>query len=144
VEITGALAGLTFAFGNSSIVITTGLILGLIMTLSVTSTEYLAAKSGFSIKNPLKSVIYAGFANIFTVVFLLLPYLLIENIFIALGVTISIAIIIIFLFSFYLSVTRDTSTRRIFLEMASVSLGIAALAFAIGHFAKEFLHIHVI
>jgi len=144
VEITGALAGLTLAFQNSSLVLTTGLIIGITMTLSLTSTEYLAAKSGGGIKSPFKSVVYAGFTNIFTIFLLLLPYLLIANIYVSLGVMIIIAIIIIFLFSFYISVTRDISTRKTFLEMASISLGIAALAFAIGYLAKEFLDIHVI
>jgi VIT1/CCC1 family predicted Fe2+/Mn2+ transporter len=114
------------------------------MTLSVTSTEYLAAKSGFGIKNPLKSVVYAGFANIITVFLLLLPYLLITNIYASLGVMIIIAIILIFLFSYYISTVRDIPTRKTFLEMALISLGIAALAFAIGHLAKEFLDIHVV
>jgi len=144
VEITGALAGLTFAFENSRLIVTTGLIIGIIMTLSVASTEYLAAKSGFGIKSPLKSVVYAGLANIITVAVLLLPYLLITNVFVSLGVMIAIAITIIYLFSFYMSVIRDTRARVIFLEMAAISLGIAALAFAIGHLAKEFLDIHVV
>ena len=102
VEITGALAGLTFAFENSRFIVTTGIIIGVIMTLSVASTEYLAAKSGFGIKNPLKSVVYAGITNLITVSLLLLPYLLITNIFISLGVMIFIAIIIIFLFRWIL------------------------------------------
>ncbi|MFC2070233.1 rubrerythrin family protein [Chloroflexota bacterium] len=144
VEITGALAGLTLAFQNRNLIVTTGLILGITMALSLTSTEYLATKTGSGIKNPFKSAVYAGIVNILTIFFLLLPYMLISNIYISLGLMVFIAVIIIFLFSFYISVVKDTSTRKTFLEMSIISLGIAALAFGIGLLAKEVLHIHVI
>ena len=54
------------------------------------------------------------------------------------------AIIIIYLFSFYISVVKGISIRRRFLEMALISLGIAALAFGIGLLARLILHIEVI
>ena len=144
VEITGALAGLTLAFESSKLIIPTGMILGIIMSLSVASTEYIATKSGSSVKNPLKSVLYAGLANLLTVFFLLLPYLIFENIYLSLGVMIINAIFVIYIFSFYMSVIRDLSVRKIFLEMASISLGIAILAFGIGFLARELLHIEVV
>lgn len=144
VEITGALAGLTLAFQNRALIVTTGLILGVTMSLSLTSTEYLATKSSHGIKSPFKSALYAGIVNILAIILLLLPYMLIPNIFISLGLTVLIAVIMVFLFSFYISVVKDTSTLKTFLEMAAISLGIAALAFGIGFLAKEFLHIHVI
>ena len=144
VEITGALAGLTLAFQNRNLIVTTGLILGVTMSLSLTSTEYLATKSSHGIKDPFKSALYAGIVNIFAIVVLLLPYMLIPNIFVSLGLTLLIAVMMILLFSFYISVVKDTSSMKTFLEMAAISLGIAALAFGIGFLAKEFLHIHVI
>ena len=144
VELTGALAGLTLAVQNISFVVTTGLIIGIIMSLSVAGTEYIATKSGSDIKKPLKSVIYAGLANIFTVLFLLLPYFLFTNIYFSLGFMILNALIIISIFAFYISVTRDLSVKKMFLEMAGVSLGVAALAFGIGLLARTFLHIHVL
>jgi len=50
VELTGTLAGLTLAVQNISLIVTTGLIIGIIMSLSVASTEYIATKSGSTIK----------------------------------------------------------------------------------------------
>ncbi len=144
VELTGALAGLTLAFQNRSIIVTTGLILGITMSLSVTSTEYLATRSSTGVKSPMKSAVYAGIVNIFTAISLLLPYILISNIFVSLGVMVFIAVIIIYLFSFYIAIVRDISVRKKFLEMTSISLGIATMAFGIGFLAQEFLHIHVI
>ncbi len=143
VEITGALAGLTLAFQNSSLVMTTGLIIGIVMSLSLTSTEYLATKSGTGIKSPLKSAAYAGLANILTILFLLSPYFLFKNIYVSLGFMILNGIIGILIFAFYISVARNISARKTFLEMVTISLGIAALSFGIGILARELLDVHV-
>ena len=143
VEITGALAGFTLVLQDRNLVLTAGLIIGITVSLSTTSTEYIATKSSTSVKNPLKSAFYAWLANVIAVAFLLLPYLIFNNIYLALGLMILDAVIVIFVLTFYLSVARDTSTIKMFLEMTAVSLGIAALAFGIGFLAREFLHIHV-
>lgn len=143
VELTGALAGLTLAIPNPLLILTAGLIIGIAMTLSLASTEYLATRTGGSIRSPFKAVVYAGFANIFTVLFLIFPYLIFANIYFSLGVMILNAIIVIFLFSFYISVVKDISFKKRFLEMSLISLGVAALAFGIGLLARIFLHVEI-
>lgn len=143
VELTGALAGLTLAIPNPRLILTAGLIIGIAMTLSLASTEYLATRTGGSIRSPFKAVVYAGFANIFTVLFLIFPYLIFANIYFSLGVMILNAIIVIFLFSFYISVAKDISFKKRFLEMSLISLGVAALAFGIGLLARIFLHVEI-
>jgi len=144
VEITGTLAGLTFAFEDSAIVVETAIIVGTIMSLSVMSTEYLAARAAPHIESPIKSLLYAGAANLLTIFVLLLPYLLLSNIYAALAVTIAAALVIIFIFAFYISVVKDLSIKKRFFEMSLVSLGIAALAFGIGLLARSVLHIEVV
>ena len=143
VEITGALAGFTFAFQNSEMVVETIIIVGIVMSLSVMSTEYLAAKTDSHIATPLKSLLYAGAANIFTIFLLLLPYLLFRNIYIALALTIATAVIIIYVFAFFISVIKNISIRKRFLQMVLISIGIATLAFGIGLLARLILHIEV-
>jgi VIT1/CCC1 family predicted Fe2+/Mn2+ transporter len=143
VELTGAMAGLTFAFQNSSLIATTGLIIGLAMSLSLGSTEYLATKSEESGQHPLKAAAYTGFANAVTVLLLIIPFLVFDNIYTALGLMLLIAIIIIFVFSFYISVTKETSLKSRFVEMASISLGIAAVTFTIGFLARTYFHIEI-
>ena len=143
VELTGTLAGLTLALPETSLIITTGLILGIVMVLSVASTEYLGTVSGEGNHSPLKAVLYGGLANIFAVLFLIFPYLILSNIYFSLGIMIVNAIIVIFLFSFYISVAKEISFRRRFLEMVLISLGVAALAFVIGLLARTYLHIEV-
>ena len=144
VEITGTLAGLSFAFQNSTLVVGTVMIVGIIMSLSVMSTEYLAAKADSHIASPFKALLYAGVTNLLTIFILLLPYLLFRNIYVALTVTIAAAIVIVFIFSFYISVVKDSSVKKRFLEMSVISLGIAALAFGIGLLARLILHIEVV
>jgi len=144
VEITGALAGLTFAFQNSKLVVETVIIIGIVMSLSVMSTEYLAAKADSHIGSPFKSLIYAGVANLFTIFILLLPYLLFSNIYLALALTVVLAVFIIYIFTFFVSVVKDISIRKRFLEMFLISIGIATLAFGIGLLARLILHIEVI
>lgn len=143
VELTGALAGFTFALQSTDLILTAGVILGITVSLSLTGTEYLSTKTSTSIKSPFKSAAYGGLANAITVIFLLFPYLIFTNIYIALGFLVLDAVIVIFILTFYLSVARNTSVLKMFLEMVSISLGIAALAFGIGVLARELLHIHI-
>lgn len=143
VELTGALAGLTFAFQDSRLIATAGLITGIAASMSMGGTEYLAKKSEKSSQTPLKSALYTGIAYIFTVLFLVFPYLLFTNIYISLGVMILDALVVITVFNFYISVAKDLSFWRIFAEMALLSLGIAAISFAIGFVVRQFLGVEV-
>jgi VIT1/CCC1 family predicted Fe2+/Mn2+ transporter len=143
VELTGALAGLTLALENSRLVAMAGLITGIAASLSMGSTEYLASKSEESKKAPLKSVLYTGTAYILTVLFLVLPYLLLTNVFMALAIMILDAIIVIIVFNFYISVAKELSFSRRFSEMALISLGIAAISFGIGFLVRELLGVEM-
>jgi VIT1/CCC1 family predicted Fe2+/Mn2+ transporter len=78
-------------------------------------------------------------AYIETVFLLIIPYMLIGNYFLCLALTLCIAMPIIFFFNFYISVAKDYSFRRCFLEMAGLSLGVAALTFAIGFLIRKIL-----
>ncbi len=143
VELTGALSGLTFALQSENLIATSGIIIGLVMSLSLAGTEYLATKAEDGRQRPCKAALYTGFANLVTVLFLVFPYLLPINIFAAMGWMITNAIIAIYIFNFYSSVTRGTSMRRGFFEMAFISLGIASVAFLIGLLARTLWHIEV-
>jgi len=143
VELTGALAGFTFALQNTRLIALAGLITGIAASFSMAASEYLSTKSEGRAERALKSSIYTGVAYIVTVVLLILPYMLIANYFICLALTLGIAMLIIFFFNFYISVAKDFSFRRRFLEMAGLSLGVAALTFAIGFLIRKTLRIEV-
>lgn len=143
VELTGALAGLTLALQNTRLVAMTGLITGIAASLSMAASEYLSTKSDESGQEPLKAALYTGSAYVFTVLFLILPYLLFANLYLCLGLTILNAAIVIFTFSFYISVAKELSFRERFSEMALLSLGVAVFSFGIGYLIRIFLGVDI-
>ena len=144
VELTGTLAGLTFALQNTKLIALSGLITGISATLSMASSEFLAAKSEGR-TDAFKSCTYTGIAYLFTVVFLIAPYLLLGNsqFMVALIIMLVTVVLIIAGFNFYLAVAQDEPFKKRFMEMAVISLGVAILSFVIGIFVKQFLGIDI-
>ena len=143
VELTGALAGFTFALQNTRLIGVTGLITGIAASLSMGTSEYLSTKSEDSAKHPAKAALYTGVAYVVTVLLLVTPYLILTNVYLCLGLAIIDGILVILMFTFYVSVAQGIAFRRRFLEMALISLGITALSFAIGYLVRIFLHVEV-
>lgn len=143
VELTGALAGLTLALANVRLIGMAGLITGIAASMSMAASEYLSTKSEQSEQDPTKAAVYTGIAYVFTVLFLIFPYFVLSNYLVALAWTLLNAILIIVIFTYYVSVAQDVPFRRRFTEMAGISLGVAALSFAIGFLVREFLGIEV-
>jgi VIT1/CCC1 family predicted Fe2+/Mn2+ transporter len=143
VELTGTLAGLTFALQNAKLVGVAGLITGIAASLSMGASEYLSTKAEGGDKNPLKASFYTGSAYVLAVAVLILPFLLLGNPFISIGISISGAILLILVFTFYFAVVREVSFKRRFLEMVAVSLGVATLSFGIGLLVRYFLGIDI-
>lgn len=142
VELTGALAGYTFAFQNTRLIALTGLITGISASLSMAASEYLSTRQEGG-DDALKSALYTGSAYVFTVIFLILPFLLIQNPFISLMVSLFVAVLIIFVFNYYISVAKDYDFKKRFGEMAAISLGVAGISFLIGVLFKQFIGIDV-
>ena len=139
VELTGALAGFTLALQNVRLIAVTGLITGIAASLSMATSEYLSTKTESGAKNPAKASLYTGFAYVLAVLLLVFPYFFFKNVYFCLGFTIFNAIILILIFSFYISVAKDFRFRKRFSEMASITIGISALTFAIGYLIRLFL-----
>lgn len=143
VELTGALAGLTFALGNARVVAVAGAITGIAAALSMAASEFLSTKSESEGKDPVKAAVYTGIAYILTVTFLVTPYLVLENLLVSLGWMLANAVVIIYAFTFYISVAKDLDFRKRFLEMVSISLSVAGLSFLIGLGVRALLNIEV-
>jgi len=137
VELTGALAGYTFAFQNAKLIALTGLITGIAASFSMASAEYLSSKQDNSTRESLKSALYTGAAYVITVVLLILPYLLLSNPYISLGITLSVVLLIIFLFNYYVAIAKDLDFKVRFIEMSVISLGVAAASFLVGVIVKN-------
>ena len=132
VELTGALVGFSLALQNARLVGVVGLITGIAASLSMAASEYLSTKQEETGKNPVKASIYTGFAYVGTVVLLISPYLLFNNIFICLSLVIIAAMVVVFIFTYYISVAKELDFKKRFLEMAGISIGVAAINFVIG------------
>ncbi|NLX06278.1 MAG: rubrerythrin family protein [Phycisphaerae bacterium] len=143
VELTGALAGFTLALRDTRLIAMVGLITGVAASFSMAASEYLSQRSEEDGQNPLKSSLYTGSAYILTVIFLIFPYLILHNPYLAIAWTMFNALLVIFFFTFYMSVAKDYSFRRRFLEMAGLSFGVATLTFGIGFLVRIFFDIDV-
>jgi VIT1/CCC1 family predicted Fe2+/Mn2+ transporter len=143
VELTGTLAGLTLAFQNTRLIALSGTITGIAAALSMGASEYLSTKSEETDKNPLKASLYTGAAYIVTVVLLILPYLLFANYYAALAITLAAGVAIIAVFNYYIAIAKDEPFKRRFLEMAGLSLSIAALSFAVGLIVREVFGVEI-
>ncbi|WP_286903988.1 VIT1/CCC1 transporter family protein [Clostridium sp. UBA1652] len=144
VELTGTLAGLSLAIQNTRIIALSGLITGISATLSMASSEFLSARSEGR-KDAVKSCTYTGIAYLFTVIILILPFLLLppEDYLVALGIMIASVVLIIAGFNYYISIAKDLKFKRRFLEMTGISLGVAVISFGIGILVKKFLGIDI-
>ncbi|MCF7917464.1 VIT1/CCC1 transporter family protein [Candidatus Gracilibacteria bacterium] len=142
VELTGALAGLTFALQNTRLIALAGFITGVAASFSMAASEYLSSRADGD-KDALTSSIYTGIAYIITVLLLISPYFFFHNYIYCLVATLIIALSIIFCFNFYISVAKDYNFAKRFWEMAFLSMGVAALSFGIGVVARTWFGIEV-
>lgn len=140
VELTGALAGFTFALRDTRVVALAGLNTGISATLSMTSSSYLSAKAD---EDPaaVKSSLYTGSMYLLTVALMVLPFLLLPSsmAYAALGAMAVVVVAIIAGFNFYIAVAKGLDFRKRFLEMLILCVGVTAVSFAIGSLAKRLL-----
>ena len=142
VELTGALAGFSFAIQNTRVIALLGVITGVAATLSMAASEYLSNRADDN-QNALTASIYTGIAYFITVAILVAPFIFFTNYLVALGTSLTSVVIIIASFTFYLSVAKNHKFWARFGEMTVISLGVAALSFGIGVAARLWLGIEV-
>lgn len=144
VELTGSLAGFTFAMQNTKLIALAGLIIGISATFSMAASEFLSARSEGR-TDALKSCMYTGIAYLVTVVLLILPYLLFNNslYLLALICMMIIVVLIIAAFTYYTSVAQGEKFKPKFLEMTLISVGVAVLSFGVSILAKSVLGVDI-
>ena len=144
VELTGSLAGFTFAMQNTNLIALSGLIIGISATFSMASSEFLAAKSEGR-TDAMKSCTYTGIAYLITVVLLIAPYMVFPSsqYLPALFCMLAVVILIIAGFTYYTSVAQDQPFKSRFIEMAGISISVAVISFVVGVLAKHFLGVDI-
>ncbi len=141
VEITGTLAGLTFALRDSVTIGVAGLITGSAASLSMAASEYLSQKAEKEIKNPVRASFYTFVAYIIVVLMLVFPYFILKNFYFAFLLSIFMGVIVIFFFSVFESVIQEKAFGKIFLEMTLITGSVALISFLIGTIARTIFHI---
>jgi VIT1/CCC1 family predicted Fe2+/Mn2+ transporter len=89
------------------------------------------------------SCLITGIAYILTVTVFITPYLVLENYYLCLIVTLVTTILIFALFNYYISVAKDAPFRKRSPEVAALSLGIALFSFIHGYFIRTALSVEV-
>ena len=137
VELTGTIAGLTFVLANTTMIALAGIITGIAATLSMAASNYLAERADGN-SHAVKASVYTGLTYLFTVIFLVFPYLIFPvNLYLpALICMILTVILLIAVFNYYLAVVKSERFLPKFLEMSGISLSVALISFLIGLLAK--------
>jgi VIT1/CCC1 family predicted Fe2+/Mn2+ transporter len=153
VELTGALAGLTFALQSMQLVALAGLVTGIAAAFSMGASEFLSKRAEESESNPKIAALFTWIAYLSTVFLLILPYLLISpdvpapyglepHVF-ALACTLAIGLSIVAVFNFYVSVVEGVSFRARFGEMAAILIVVSLISFGIGVLLRGWLGVEV-
>lgn len=143
VEFTGALSGFTLALQNGPLIGLSGLIMGIAASLSMAASGYQEGKENEDERRtePLTAAVYTGSAYFVTVLVLISPYFLFENVFVALGVMLALSVGVILAYTFYISTAKGLDFRKRFVEMAAIALIVAGISFIAGWGIKQFMGI---
>ncbi len=136
VELMGVLAGLTFLLQNSRAVALTASITGIAAALSMGASSYIATASVPGRGNPLVAALSTGFAYILTVLLLIAPYFVFNDLVRSFGASLFVAVVVIGFFNYYISVVRLLSFKSRFLQMVTLSATVAAFSFLAGYLIR--------
>ncbi len=143
VEITGAVAGFTFALQSTTLIALAGTITGIAGALSMASSEYLEKQSESAALSSAKAAVYTGGSYLLTAVILVAPYFFFSSYLIALVWMLVFAFIIIAFFSVYSAFLTNQRFSSRFPQMLLLSFGIAFVSFLIGSVLRIVLHINI-
>jgi VIT1/CCC1 family predicted Fe2+/Mn2+ transporter len=139
VELTGALAGLSLAIANGRLIAIIGGITGFAAAMSMAASSYLSSKEEKNGKDAYKGATYTGIAYIITVILLILPFIFISNILYVMITMLCTTIIIIAFYTFYISTAKGMRFWPKFIEMAVISLTVAAISFIVGWLVRTYI-----
>ena len=153
VELTGALAGLTFALQSLNLVALAGLVTGISASFSMGASEYLSSRAEKKSESAVKAAFFTWISYLITVLMLVSPYLLfssgspdfqgLEPHIQALVCTFIIGLLIVAVFNFYVSVVEGVSFRSRFIEMAAILVVVSLISYGIGIALRGILGVEV-
>ena len=138
VELTGVLAGLTLTLDTTLVIGAVGFITGISASLSMAASEFLSSQEEGK-PSPFFSGFITGVAYVCTVLALVSPYFFFSNPFSALACSVLIALFVIFFFNYRISQKKKAPFRKRFVQMAMITLGVAAISFSMGHLVNVYI-----
>lgn len=131
VELTGALVGFSFALREPKIIAVAGFVTGISASLSMAASAYQQARHEDG-RNPLKAALFTGVSYFAIALFLVLPFALIDNVKVALGIMGVLTILLLAAISYYSARLLKRRYLAQLGEMCFFSLGVATVTFLIG------------
>jgi len=139
IEMTGILAGLTFAFQDMSLIALSGMVTGVAASYSMGASEFLSQRAEPTGGSPLKAA-FSTWAAYFAVVLVLIsPYLLISQglgdldaHLVAFAVTLMLGVGVVAAFNGWLTSKQGVPFLPRFIEMLSILAFITLLSYALG------------
>ena len=143
IELAGELAGFTFALQNPALIGFAGLIAGIAQFLSSSASEIELFLTERTVENKeaIKKSFFEGSIYLITVFFLVIPFFLVQNPFFAMGISAFNSFIIIIFFTYYVSIVKELSLKKMFSITLLITLGIGSLSFIIGWIVKTALNL---
>jgi VIT1/CCC1 family predicted Fe2+/Mn2+ transporter len=143
IELAGELAGFTLALQNPALIGFAGLIAGIAQFLSSSASEIELFLTEKTVENreAITKSFFEGSIYLITVFFLVTPFFLVSDAFLAMGISTFNSLIIIVLFTYFISVVKDLSLKKMFCIIALITLGIGTLSFIIGWIVKTVLNL---
>ncbi|MDP6219966.1 MAG: VIT1/CCC1 family protein [Candidatus Thalassarchaeaceae archaeon] len=153
VELTGALAGLTFALQDLNLVALAGLVTGIAAAFSMGASEYLSSRAEKKSESAVKAAFFTWISYLLTVLMLVAPFLVFQTDspeFHGLGphvqalmFTFAIGLLIVALFNFFLSVVEEASFKSRFLEMTGILGVVSLISYGIGIALRGILGVEI-
>ena len=143
IELAGELAGFTFALQNTSLIGFAGLIAGIAQFLSSSASEIelFLTERNVENKEAIKKSVFEGSIYLVTVFFLIIPFFFTQNAFLAMGISAFNSFLIIIFFTYYVSIVKELSLKKMFSVTVLITLGIGTLSFIIGWIVKTVLNL---
>ena len=139
IEMTGVLAGLTFALKDLKLVALSGLVTGIAASLSMGASEFLSKRAESRDSLPIKAAFYTLASYLFVVILLISPYLVIEQgrfglepQILSLSLTLCMGVFVVAGFNKWISVKQNQPFFSRFLEMLGILAIVTAVSYTIG------------
>ena len=139
IELTGILAGLTFALQDMDLIALSGLVTGVAASFSMGASEFLSKRAEPDASSPLGAALSTWLAYLSVVLVLVAPYLLIneahfglEPHLASLACTLVLGIGVVAMFTRWLSAKQDHPFLPRFAEMLAILAFITLLSYGLG------------